>query len=125
MEREEMMQRKKLAKPPTLPELMVEMTSLNTHAAAFLNISKLLDIQLTLLVGTATVECSFSQMKMVKTRLCSRLNDVNFERLMTTSAKLLVLVLVLSLGLHRNFDSIACLVANQAWLALKLESSSC
>ena len=30
---------------------------------------------------SATVERSFSQMKMVKTRLCSRLNDVNLARL--------------------------------------------
>ena len=48
----------------------------------FPNIFKLLDILLTLPVETATVERSFSQMKMVKTRLRFRLNDVNFARLM-------------------------------------------
>ena len=37
---------------------------------------------LSLPVGTATVELSFSQMKMVKTRQCSRLNDVYLARLM-------------------------------------------
>ena len=63
------MQKKKLAKPPTLQELKVEMTALNTYATIFPNIFKLLDILLTLPVGTATLECSFSQMKMVKTRL--------------------------------------------------------
>ena len=78
-ERDDMMQKKKLAKSPTLQELKVEMTALNTHATIFLNIFKLLDILLTLPVGTATVESSFSQMKMVKTRLHSRLNDVNLE----------------------------------------------
>ena len=36
----------------------------------------------TLPVGTTTVESSFSQMKMVKTKLHSRLNDVNLARLM-------------------------------------------
>ena len=37
---------------------------------------------LTLPVGTATVERSFSQMKMIKTRLRNRLNDTNLKRLM-------------------------------------------
>ena len=81
-ERDEMMQKNKLAKPPTLQELKVEMTALNTYATTFPNIFKLLDILLTLPVGTATVERSFSQMKMVNTRLHSRLNDVNLTRLM-------------------------------------------
>ena len=58
------------------------MWSGNTYATMFPNIFKLLDILLTLPVGTATVEHSFSQMKMVKTRLRSRLNDVNLARLM-------------------------------------------
>ena len=70
-----MMQKKKLAKPPTLQELKVEMTALNTYATIFPNIFKLLDTLLTLPVGTGTVECSFSQIKMVKTRLRSRLNE--------------------------------------------------
>ena len=37
---------------------------------------------LTLPVGTATVERSFSQMKMIKTRLRNRLNGTNLKRLM-------------------------------------------
>ena len=37
---------------------------------------------LTLPVGTATIERSFSQMKMIKTRLRKRLNDTNLMRLM-------------------------------------------
>ncbi len=43
---------------------------------------KLCNIMLTLPVGTATVERSFSQMKNIKTRLRNRLNDTNLERLM-------------------------------------------
>ena len=58
------------------------MTALNTYATVFPNIFKLLDILLTLTVGTATTERSFSLLKMVKTRLRSRLNDVNLARLM-------------------------------------------
>ena len=43
---------------------------------------KLLNILLTLPVGTATVERSFSQMKLVKTRLRNRVSDINLARLM-------------------------------------------
>ena len=43
---------------------------------------KLMNIILALPVGTATVERSFSQMKMIKTRLRNRLNDSNSTRLM-------------------------------------------
>ena len=71
-----MTQKKKVAKLPTLQELKVEMTALNTYATIFPNIFKLLDILWTFPIGTATVERSFRQMKMVKTRLCPQLNDV-------------------------------------------------
>ena len=93
-ERDEMMQKNKLAKPPTLQELKVEMMALNTYATTFPNIFKLLDILLTLPVGTATVERSFSQMKMVNTRLHSRLNDVNLTRLMRIAIEGPQLILV-------------------------------
>ena len=43
---------------------------------------KLLNIVLTLPVGTASVELSFSYMKLIKTRLRNRLSDVNLARLM-------------------------------------------
>ena len=43
---------------------------------------KLLNILLTLLVGTATVERSFSDMKMIKARLRNRLSDDNLQHLM-------------------------------------------
>ena len=42
---------------------------------------KLLNIMLTLPVGTATVERSFSQMKMIKTRLRNQLSDANLQHL--------------------------------------------
>ena len=50
-----MMQKKKLEKLPTIQELKVEITALNTYATIFPNIFKLLDILLTLPFGTATV----------------------------------------------------------------------
>ena len=37
---------------------------------------------MTLLVGTATVERSFSYLKMIKSRLRSRLSDENLDRLL-------------------------------------------
>ena len=43
---------------------------------------KLINIMLTLQEGTATVERSFSQMKMINTRLRNRLNDTKLKRLM-------------------------------------------
>ena len=43
---------------------------------------KLLNILLTLPVGTATVERSFRDMKMIKTRLRNRLSDDNLQHLM-------------------------------------------
>ena len=49
-----------MAEPPTLPELMVEVTALNTSAAIFPNIFNLPDIMLTLLVGAAADERSFT-----------------------------------------------------------------
>ncbi len=46
---------------------------------------KLLNITMALPVGTATVERSFSQMKLIKTLLRSRLSDSNLEHLMKIS----------------------------------------
>ena len=58
------------------------MESTNAYTDIFPQIFKLLNILLTLPVGTATVERSFSQMKLVKTRLRNRVSDINLARLM-------------------------------------------
>ena len=60
-ERDDMMQKKKLAKSPTLRELKVEMTALNTCATIFPIIFKLLDILLTLPVGACSYSGTFFQ----------------------------------------------------------------
>ena len=52
------------------------------YGGIFPKMFKLINIMLTLPVGTATVERSFSQMKMIKTRLRNGLNDTNLKRLM-------------------------------------------
>jgi hypothetical protein len=64
--------------------LMQEMKSKmeSTYSATFPEIFKLMNIVLVVPVGTASVEHSFSQMKMIKTRLRNRLADVNLARLM-------------------------------------------
>ena len=58
------------------------MESSGAYTDIFPEIFKLLDILLALPVGTATVEQTFSQMKLVKTRLRNRISDTNLARLM-------------------------------------------
>ena len=75
-------EKQKLSKPPTLQDVKVEMESNASYTDIFPELFKLLDILLALPVGTATVERSFSQMKLVKSRLRNRINDINLSRLM-------------------------------------------
>ena len=46
------------------------------------SLSTLAKVCLTIPVGTASVECSFSQMKMIKTQLRNRLGETNLSHLM-------------------------------------------
>ena len=64
----------------SMQEIKKEMEA--SFLAIFPETFKLMDILLALPIGTATVERSFSQMKMIKTRLRNRLSDVNLARLM-------------------------------------------
>ena len=77
-----LMKKNQLSRPPILQAIKMEMESCDGHADIFPEIIKLLNILLVLPVGTASVERSFSQMKLVKTRLRSRINDRNLARLM-------------------------------------------
>ena len=72
------------------PELMKEMESSGGYAALFPEIFKLIKILLALPVGTATVEHSFSQMKLIKSRLRSRISDINLARLLHIALKVLI-----------------------------------
>ena len=81
-EKKAIMVKRKLTKPPTLQDVKVEMEISGAYKDIFPEMFKLLDILLTLPVGTASVECSFSQMKLVKTRLRNRITDDNLARLM-------------------------------------------
>ena len=81
-EKEALMSAKGLTKSPTFQQLFEEMQSSEAYAGIFPETYCLINIMLTLPVGTATVERSFSQMKMIKTRLRNRLSDLNLTRLM-------------------------------------------
>ena len=73
-EKKTMMEIKKMSKPPSLQDVKIGMELSGAYRGIFPEIFKLLDILLTLPVATATVERSFSQMKIVKTCLRNRLS---------------------------------------------------
>ena len=61
------------------------MNKSHTYGGIFPETWKLLNFTMALPVGTATVERSFSQIKLIKTRLRSSLFDSNLEHLMKIS----------------------------------------
>ena len=69
------MEKKQLSKPSTLQEIKMEMESGDGYGDIFPEMFKLSNILLVLPVGTASVERSSSQIKLVKTGLRSRLNE--------------------------------------------------
>ena len=73
---------KKKSEVPTMQELAATMMHCESYVGIFPETFKLIQIILSLPVGTATVERSFSQMKMIKTRLRNRLGDLNLSRIM-------------------------------------------
>ena len=79
------MERKEESVSPSMQEILDEMNKAHTYGGIFPETWKLLNITMALPVATATVECSFSQMKLIKTRLRSRLSDSNLKHLMKIS----------------------------------------
>ena len=65
-----------------MQEVLQSMQATDAYKGIFPQTFTLLNIILAMPVGTATVERSFSQMKMIKTRLRNRLSDCNLSRLM-------------------------------------------
>ena len=59
----------------SLQQVFSRLTGSGDIAAAFPNLSKLAAILQVLPVTTATVERTFSSMKLIKTRLCSRVGE--------------------------------------------------
>ena len=59
-----------------------ELVTNETLISMFPNLNTLASICLTITIGTASVERSFSQMKMIKTRLRSRLGEKSLSYLM-------------------------------------------
>ena len=66
---------------PTMQDILEEMMKSKTYEGVFPETWKLLNIMMALPVSTATVERTFSQMKLIKTRLRNRLSDSNLEHL--------------------------------------------
>ena len=83
-EKRDKAEKRKFSKPPSFQEVNKEMESC---AEIFPEIFKLLNILLVLPVGTATAEHSFSDMKLIKNHLRSRLSDINLGRLMRIAIK--------------------------------------
>ncbi len=67
---------------PSLQDLLQTMQKCDSYKAIFPQMLSLMNILLAIPVSTATVERSFSQMKLVKNRLRSRLSDVSLAQLM-------------------------------------------
>ena len=80
--KKKLMSSKKLTKSPTFQQVFQGIQKADAYGGIFPEMYKLINIMLTLPVGTATVERSFRQMKMTKTRLHNRPNDTNLKRLM-------------------------------------------
>ena len=74
------MSAKSVVKIPTFQELFEEIHSSEACLGIFPETFTLTNIMMTLPVGTATVERPFSYLKMVKSRLRSRLSDENLRR---------------------------------------------
>ena len=75
-EKELLMSSKGQSKCPSLQDLLQSMQATEAYKGIFPQTFNLLYILLALPIGTATVERSFSEMKMIKTRLRNRLQTV-------------------------------------------------
>ena len=69
--------------PPSLQEIKDTMET--SYACIFPETFKMMNIFLALPIGSASVERSFSHLKMIKTRLCSRLSDCSVAQRMRIS----------------------------------------
>ena len=71
-EKKTLIERKEESVSPSMQEILDEVNKSHTYGGIFPETRKPLNITMALSVGTATVERSFSQMKLIKTRLRSR-----------------------------------------------------
>ena len=81
-EKEALISSKRLKKAPSFQEVFEAMLLSDAYSEIFPEVYNLVKILLALPVGTATVERSFSVMKMIKTRLRNRLSNENLTHLM-------------------------------------------
>ena len=66
----------------TMQDILEEIMKSKTYEGVSPETWKLLNIMMALPVSTATIESTFSQMKLIKTCLRNRLSDSNLEHLM-------------------------------------------
>ena len=71
-----------LSTSPSLEQVFLSMQSFESYRSIFPQTCKLVSILLTIPVGTATMERSFSHMKIIKNRLRNRLSDASLDKLM-------------------------------------------
>ena len=64
-----------------MKDILGEMEKSHTYGGIFPETWKLMNIMMALPVGTTSVERSFSQIKLIKTCLCSNSSDLNLEHL--------------------------------------------
>ncbi len=81
-EKEALISSKSLKKAPSFQEVFEAMLLSDAYSEIFPEVYNLAKILLALPIGTATIERSFSHMKMIKTRLRNRLSDENLTHLM-------------------------------------------
>ena len=81
-EKQALVSAKSLTRSPTFQQLFEEMNSSDAYLGIFPEIYTYMNIMMTLPVGTATAERSFSHMKMIKSRLRNRLSYENLRRLL-------------------------------------------
>ena len=72
-------------KTPALHLCNIKDTMETSYASIFPETFKMMNIFLVLPISTASVELSFSDLKMIKTRLHSRLSDCSVAQLMRVS----------------------------------------
>ena len=72
-EKELFMSLHKVSRPPSLQDILISMEASEAYRGIFLHTFKLFYILLSMPIGTATVERSFSEMKMIKTRIRNHL----------------------------------------------------
>ena len=83
----------------TTASQLKELVSNDMLKAMFPNLNKIASIGLTIPVSTASVERSFSQMKMIKTRLCNSSSDCSLSHLTRFAIGIIYILIIIIIDL--------------------------